>query len=62
MSVALGGSKVRWREGECGISGSGSKADTGVRQLSDGERVSVALVGVAARSDGERVSVALCRI
>ena len=25
----------------------GSKADTGVRQLSDGERVSVALVGVA---------------
>ena len=37
----------------------GSKADTGVRQLTDGERVSVALVGVAARSDGERVSVAL---
>ena len=27
----------------------GSKADTGVRQLSDGERVSVALMGVAAR-------------
>ena len=45
----------------------GRKADTGVRQLSDGERVSVAMNGGGSKadtgfrllSDGERVSVPL---